>query len=103
MADQVPESVYSGQAAPDLDGTSYYILLLSGVNSRVMIRRFERGSYADLRRNLRQWYDDLALTNQSGTGNIKPMKLTRTPAAPAEIPEGRHPPAGPGCPRNWPD
>ena len=52
MADQVPESVYSGQAAPDLDGTSYYILLLSGVNSRVMIRRFERGSYADLRQNL---------------------------------------------------
>ena len=76
MADQVPESVYSGQAAPDLDGTSYYILLLSGVNSRVMIRRFERGSYADLRQNLRQWYDDLALTNQSGTGNIKPVKLT---------------------------
>ena len=76
MADQVPESVYSGQAAPDLDGTSYYILLLSGVNSRVMIRRFERGSYADLRQNLRQWYDDLALTNQSGTRNIKPVKLT---------------------------
>ena len=76
MADQVPESVYSGQAAPDLDGTSYYILLLSGVNSRVMIRRFERGSYAGLRQNLRQWYDDLALTNQSGTGNIKPVKLT---------------------------
>ena len=76
MADQVPESVYSGQAAPDLDGTSYYILLLSGVNSRVMIRRFERGSYADVRQNLRQWYDDLALTNQSGTGNIKPVKLT---------------------------
>lgn len=76
MADQVPESVYSGQAAPDLDGTSYYILLLSGVNSRVMIRRFERGSYAGLRQNLRQWYDDLALTNQSGTGNIKPVKQT---------------------------
>lgn len=75
MADKVPESVRSGKAAPDLDDTSYYILLLSGANSRVMIRKYERGSYADLRRNLRQWNDDLALTNQSGTGNIAPVKL----------------------------
>lgn len=76
MANQVPESIYSGQVDPDLDGASYYILLLSGANSRVMIRRFERGNYADLRQNLRYWYDDLALTNQFGTGNIKPVKLT---------------------------
>ncbi len=75
-ADSVPESVRSGQAVPDLDDTSYYILLLTGVNSRIMIRRYDRGSYADLRRNLNQWYADLALTNQSGTGNIRPVKLT---------------------------
>ena len=53
-ADSVPESVHSGQAVPDLDDTSYYILLLTGVNSRIMIRRYDRGSYADLRRNLNQ-------------------------------------------------
>lgn len=75
-ADQVPASVYSGQAVPELDDVSYYILLLTGVNSRIMIRRYDRGSYADLRRSLNQWYADLALTNQSGTGNIKPVKLT---------------------------
>lgn len=75
-ANRVPESVRSGQAAPDLDNASYYILLLSGVNGRVMIRKYERGSYADLRRNLELWYSDLALTNQSGTGNIGKMKLT---------------------------
>ena len=75
-ADQVPESVYSGQTAPDLKDVSYYILLLSGANSRVMVRKFDRGNYADLRRGLDQWYADLALTNQSGTGNIRPVKLT---------------------------
>ena len=76
QADQVPDSVYSGQTAPDLDNVSYYILLLSGVNSRIMIRKYDRGSYADLRRNIAQWYADLALTNQGGTGNIRPVKLT---------------------------
>lgn len=75
-ADSVPENVRSGQAVPDLDDTSYYILLLTGVNSRIMIRRYDRGSYADLRRNLNQWYADLALTNQSGSANIRPVKLT---------------------------
>lgn len=76
QADQVPESIYSGRAVPDLEQASYYILLLSGANSRVMIRKYERGSYADLRRSLDRWYADLALTNQNGTGNIAPVKLT---------------------------
>ena len=75
LADRIPGSVWSGQPVPDLDNVSYYILLLSAVNGRVMIRRYDRGSYADLRRNLAQWYDDLALTNQGGTGTIRPVKL----------------------------
>ena len=76
QANWIPESVYSGQAVPELDNASYYILLLSAVNGRVMIRRYDRGSYPDLRRNLAQWYDDLALTNQGGTGTIRPVKLS---------------------------
>ena len=76
QANWIPESVYSGQAVPELDNVSYYILLLSAVNGRVMIRRYDRGSYPDLRRNLAQWYDDLALTNQGGTGTIRPVKLS---------------------------
>ena len=75
-ADKIPQSVWSGQVAPELDDASYFILMLSGANSRIMIRRYERGSYADLRRNLQQWYADLALTNQGGTGSVKPVKLT---------------------------
>lgn len=75
-ADQVLNSIDLGQPVPDLDDVSYYILLLSGANSRIMIRKYDRGNYADLRRNLGQWYADLALTNSVGTGNIRPMKLT---------------------------
>lgn len=75
QADRIPESVRSGQTVPDLDDVSYYILLLSGANSRIMIRRYERGSYADLRQNIEQWYTDLALSNSAGSGNIKSVKL----------------------------
>ena len=75
QADRTPNSVLSGQAALDLNSVSYYILLLSGANSRVMIRRYERGNYADLRRNIEQWYADLTLTNSSGSGNVKSVKL----------------------------
>ena len=75
QANRIPKSVYSGQPVPDVGNVSYYILLLSGANSRIMIRRYDRGSYTDLRRNLAQWYDDLALTNPGGTGNIRPVKL----------------------------
>lgn len=101
QANQIPESVYSGQLVPDLDNVSYYILLLSGANSRVMIRRYDRGSYPDLRRNLGQWYADLALTNQGGTGNIRPVKLA---ARLLRLLKFQKPTADPlsGCQRSWP-
>lgn len=76
QADRIPESIRSGQTVTDLNNVSYYILLLSGVNSRIMIRRYERGSYADLRQNIEQWHTDLALTNPAGNGGIKPVRLT---------------------------
>ncbi len=75
-ANQVPESVCSGQAVSGLDNVSYYILLLSGANSRIMIRKYDRGNYADLRRSMERWYSDLALTNLGGTGKIRPKMLT---------------------------
>ena len=75
-ADSVPKSVLSGKKASDLDDTTYHILLLSGVNGRVMVRRYDRGNYADLRRNIGQWYQDLALTNPYGIAPVKPCKLT---------------------------
>ena len=74
-ADSVPASVRLGTEADDLDGTPYYILLLSGVGGRVMVRRFERGNYADLRKNISRWYRELELINSAGTGPRKETKL----------------------------
>lgn len=75
-ADALVKSVDNGQRTPYLRDVSYFILLLSGVTGRVMIRRYERGSYEELQKRLRQWHDDLELTNSVGTAPMKPVKLT---------------------------
>lgn len=74
QADRVIRAVTSGEAPPKPD-CRYHILLLSGANGRVMIRRYERGSYEELQRNLAQWKRDLFLTNQLGSGTIRSHKL----------------------------
>ena len=74
-ADRMVRSVESGQAVTDLPN-SYYILLLSGVNGRVMVRQFAQGCYKELKASLDRWYVDLQLANPRGTGNLRPAKLT---------------------------
>lgn len=76
QANELVRSVKNGTQAIIPDGASYYILLLSGVNGRIMIRRYERGSYEELTARLNQWRDDLSLVNGAGTATIKPCKLT---------------------------
>ena len=49
-ADALPRRVYGGMEPSPLPDR-YYILLLSGVNGRVMIRRYEQGAYEELQRN----------------------------------------------------
>ena len=73
-ADALPRSVYSGmEPSPLLD--RYYILLLSGVNGRVMIRRYEQGAYEELQRKLSLWHDDLSLCRMDGVSAAKSYKL----------------------------
>lgn len=74
-ADALIKSVNSGVQALIPDNASYFILLLTGVGGRVMIRRYERGSYRELKEKLTLWREDLALTNGAGTGNLKSCKL----------------------------
>lgn len=75
QADALIGSVNTGAPVHDLPN-SYYILLLSGVGGRVMIRSYQEGNYRQLTENLKQWEDDLRLINSSGTGERKPSKLT---------------------------
>jgi CRISPR-associated protein Csd1 len=74
-ADAVVRSVTTGKQAEALNDVTYYILLLTGVGGRVMIRRYERGNYQELQRKIDQWHQDLRLTNAQGTGNIRSCKL----------------------------
>lgn len=74
-ADRLIRSVKGGTSPLPLDA-NYYILLLSGVGGRVMIRRYERGRYEELQEKLTQWNQDLALVNAVGSGLCKPLKLT---------------------------
>ncbi len=67
--------VESGAAVYPITDTQYHILLLTGVGGRVMVRRYERGSYTQLTEHLQQWQEDLRLTNPSGTGKLKHVKL----------------------------
>lgn len=76
QADALVNSVRTGKQAADFGKTHYYILLLSGVGGRIMIRRHERGSYHQLQSNIKQWKQDLALTNPYGTGEVRTCKLT---------------------------
>jgi len=74
-ADMLIESVTGPEADVELANVSYHILLLSGVTGRVMVRRYETGTYAELKRNLDAWHRDLSLTNAAGTGPIPGCKL----------------------------
>ncbi len=74
-ATRLIQSVRSGETETTLDAT-YYILLLSGASGRIMVRRFEQGSYEQLQAHIAQWNDDLALVNGVGNDLCRPLKLT---------------------------
>lgn len=66
--------IFNGKSLEKPDNR-YYMMSLSGVNGRVMVRSFDEGSYDDLYNNVTQWYKDLSLINYSGTGEAKFPKL----------------------------
>ena len=68
------KAVETGAAVTPLEA-QYHILMLSGAGGRVMIRRYERGSYGDLVSALKRWEDALRLTNSNETNDLPPCKL----------------------------
>lgn len=46
---------------PDMPQNRYYMMSLSGVNGRVMVRSYDEGTYDELCGNLRRWYEDIAI------------------------------------------
>lgn len=68
------EAVESGASVTPLDA-QYHILMLSGAGGRVMVRRYERGTYGELVSALKQWEEELRLTNSNETGVLPSCKL----------------------------
>lgn len=67
-------SIVSGKKTVELKNY-YTILLLSGVNGRVMVRYYEQGSYELLQKNIFLWEQQLELLDITGNQNVKPYKL----------------------------
>lgn len=74
QASKLVESVTTGEKIPSLSN-QYTICLLSGVNGRVMIRQYERGSYEKLQKNIALWNEQLELKDLNGIQNEKSKKL----------------------------
>ena len=74
-ADALVNSVKQGEQ-PFLPACSYHILLLTGVGGRVMVRRYQHGTYEDLYHNLKLWWQDIAMEDLNGTGWLKHRKLS---------------------------
>ena len=51
------------KSLPEMPKNRYYMMSLSGVNGRVMIRSYEEGTFDSLCSALRQWYTDLAIVD----------------------------------------
>ena len=49
------------RSLPHMPQNRYYMMALSGVNGRVMIRSYDEGTYNELCSNIRAWYEDLAI------------------------------------------
>ena len=74
QASELVKSVTTGEKIPSLSN-QYTICLLSGVNGRVMIRQYERGSYVKLQKNIALWNEQLELKDLNGIQNEKSKKL----------------------------
>ena len=74
QASELVKSVTTGEKIPSLSN-QYTICLLSGVNGRVMIRQYERGSYEKLQKNIALWNEQLELKDLNGIQNEKSKKL----------------------------
>ena len=75
QASKLIKSVKTGEKIPHLP-SQYTIVLLSGVNGRVMVRQYEHGSYEELQRNIDLWNEQLELKTLNGIQNEKSKKLS---------------------------
>ena len=71
------QSAENGQRPAGLPDARYYILPVSGMSGRMMVRGWYEGRFEALYDNILQWYDDLRLTLPGSRGDAKLPKLKR--------------------------
>lgn len=54
----------SSKERPEMPENIYYMMSMSGVNGRVMIRSYDEGKYDELCRNIQMWYDDIGFEGE---------------------------------------
>ncbi|MBI5619234.1 MAG: type I-C CRISPR-associated protein Cas8c/Csd1 [Gammaproteobacteria bacterium] len=59
------DAIRSGQR-PDLASNEFYVLTVSGMAGRVMVRDWMEGDFKDLAGNIAAWFADLAVVSRSG-------------------------------------
>lgn len=59
-------AVHSGHR-PDLADNHFYVLTLSGVSGRVMVRDWMEGSFDELVRHVSQWFEDFSIVARNGS------------------------------------
>lgn len=69
------QSAENGKRPLQLPNAHYYILPVSGVKSRMMVRGWYEGRFEELYRHINLWFEDLRLTLPRGRGDVKPSKL----------------------------
>lgn len=75
-AKELIKSVEGGRM-PELPDARYYIMPLSGMSGRMMVRGWYEGPFEALYAHVGRWYSDLALTLPGGRGDSRPPKLKR--------------------------
>lgn len=74
MAKELFEAVHTGKR-PELIENYYYILQVSGAGGRIMVRDWLTGSFEELVRNIRQWFEDLEIIAPDGRGPSPDFKF----------------------------
>lgn len=73
-AQALVQSIREGKLAGKPD-VMYYMMPLSGVGGRMMVRGWHEGSYEELYENVCLWFEDLRLILPGGKGMTRPPKL----------------------------
>ncbi|PKN03880.1 MAG: type I-C CRISPR-associated protein Cas8c/Csd1, partial [Deltaproteobacteria bacterium HGW-Deltaproteobacteria-9] len=73
-ASHLLNSIKNGEKA-ELSGNHFYAISLSGMSGRVMLRDYMEGSFEELAKNVKMWFEDLSIVHRQGGTLARPPKF----------------------------